>query len=150
MLNDGSKKTHSVGRIRELLNTVPSCLFLLLYFPLMCTCCQPHTNIFQTPSMGCVSLKLNKSVWGKIFWYICLHMRAFMWVYVWAHCCRELTAASWLLLLSMRGDGRYLTELPVQTLNSWKQTVTTGALCLRVEGKTEEREGLGIFWCCTS
>lgn len=58
------------------------------------------------------------------------------------HYCRELTAASWLLLLPMRGDGRYLTELPVQTLNSWKQTVTTGALCLRVEGKTEEREGL--------
>lgn len=46
------------------------------------------------------------------------------------------------------GDGRSLMELPVQTLSSWKPTVTTGPLCLRGgergrrgEGRTAWREG---------
>lgn len=81
MLNDGSKTTHSVGRIRELPNTVPSCLFLLFYFPLMCTCCQPHTNIFQTPSMGWNYWE-QKSEWisqcgGRYFGiFVCICVRS--------------------------------------------------------------------------
>lgn len=42
------------------------------------------------------------------------------------------------LLLPLRGVGRYLPALPVQTPNSWKQTLTTGALCLGEEGESEE------------
>lgn len=50
-------------------------------------------------------------------------------------------AAAWLLSVSPGGDGGSLAELPVQTANSWKQTVTTGPLCLRGEQRGEERGG---------
>lgn len=64
--------------------------------------------------------------------------------HIWLHVCECSTlqgaaTAAWLLLLSLGGDGGSLTELPVQTLNSWKPTVTTGALCLTEEDRLEER-----------
>lgn len=54
---------------------------------------------------------------------------------------RAAAAAAWLLSVSPGGDGGSLAELPVQTANSWKQTVTTGPFCLRGEQRGEERGG---------
>lgn len=78
--------------------------------------------------------------------------RRYFGVFVCARVCRceALCVCVRELLLPLRAVGRYLPALPVQTPNSWKQTLTTGALFLGVEGESKEGGEAWILWCCSS